>query len=100
MNETATATGTTEYRERDKYGRTVYHVCKAGEHFRTKVVIVVLPKSYVEAYPDSGRYLVNDWQLPVWAEDGTYVGGEEHGKITYVRTLKEARALAASRIVK
>ena len=97
MKETATAaTGTFEYKERDKYGRTVYHVC--AEPFRTKVVIVVLPKSYVEAYPDSGRYLVNDWQLPVWAEDGTYVGGEEHGKITYVRTLKEARALAASRI--
>ena len=97
MKETATAaTGTFEYKERDKYGRTVYHVC--AEPFRTKVVIVVLPKSYVEAYPDSGRYLVNDWQLPVWAEDGTYVGGEEHGKVTHVRTLKEARALAASRI--
>lgn len=98
MTNTATAaTGTFEYRERDKYGRTVYHVSPADQPFRTKVVIVVLPKSFVVTYPEKGRYLVNDWQMPVWDENGKHVG-DAPGKLTYVRTLKEARALAASKI--
>lgn len=84
-----------ESSHRDKYGRTVYHF--STDDFRTKVVVVVLPKVFVEAYPDKGRYLVNDWQLPVW-ENGVYVGDEAHDKLTYVHTLKEARALAASKI--
>jgi hypothetical protein len=82
-----------ETKERDKYGRTVRHF--GTELFRTKVVVVTLPMTADEAR-NGRRYLVNDWQMPVW-QDGEYVG-DAPGKITYLRTLKAARELAASKM--
>jgi hypothetical protein len=84
-----------EQKQRDKYGRTVYHVSEAAKPFHTLVVIVSLPRVYREAHPGQ-NYLVNDWQHPAWL-DGV-AQGEAEGKITYVRTLAQARALAASKI--
>jgi hypothetical protein len=82
-----------ETKERDKYGRTVRHF--GTELFRTKVVVVTLPMTADEAR-NGRRYLVNDWQMPVW-DNGKYVG-DAPGKITYLPTLKVARELAASKM--
>jgi hypothetical protein len=82
-----------ETKERDKYGRTVRHF--GTELFRTKVVVVTLPKMAAENH-NGNRYLVNDWQMPVW-DNGEYVG-DAPGKITYLPTLKVARELAASKM--
>ena len=78
-----------EYKERDDYGRAVYHQVAEGRH----VVIVVLPKVWVEANPGKGRYLVNNWDHPVWI-DGAHQG-EAEGKLVYCHRLNEARAVAA-----
>jgi hypothetical protein len=84
-----------EFTERDKYGRTVRH-CKNEWSQRTKVVIVTMPKAYREAHPAS-KYLVNDWQMPLYDSNGQYIG-DAPGKVTYLPTLKAARALAESKM--
>jgi hypothetical protein len=56
MNTTTTAPITTQYLERDKYGRTVQHTTVNG---RTVCVRVTLPKAYRAVYGQA--YLVNDW---------------------------------------
>lgn len=84
--------------QRDKYGRTVRHFWPTTEWFKTKVVVVTLPK-VAWGHHDGARYLVNDWQLPV----GRVIDGkisETPGKLTYVKTLKEARALVSAKIVR
>lgn len=52
---TSTAT-VSQYKERDKYGRTVQHFTVNG---KTVVVLVTLPKACADI--DGHKYLVNDW---------------------------------------
>lgn len=81
--------------ERDDYGRPVRHYYSTYQWGRTKVVAVTLPKC---AWERNGglKYLVNNWQIADIWEGGRCVNRDE--QITYVRTLKEARALAVSLI--
>jgi hypothetical protein len=46
----------TQYKTRDKYGRTVQHFSVNG---KTVAVLVTMPKPYVEL--TGNKYLVNDW---------------------------------------
>lgn len=60
--------------------------------FDPRVIVARSNKHFIERYGKDKTYLVNNWQHPAWI-DGV-AQGEAQGKITYVRTLKEARALA------
>lgn len=91
---TNTHTLTNDYKDRDDYGRTLYRVRRNTE-YGTRVVIVVLPKSWVDHNPGKGRYLVNDWQIDVPYGPLEAVPG----KLTHCRTLKEARALAHGKVL-
>lgn len=83
---------------RDKYGRTVHHISlnEQGQVRNTRVVIVKLPQAAIEHH-DGLAYLVNDWQHPLYIGT-TGVKPDQTGKVTYVRTLKEARELAIAKI--
>lgn len=88
------AHGIIERTEKDKYGRTVRHL--STEPFRTKVVIVRMPKGYIERYGKAQSYLVNDWQHPAWIDGVSQ--GEEQGKLVNAPTLAAARAIAVGKI--
>jgi hypothetical protein len=85
-----------ERTERDKYGRTVRHLSSSDQPWNTLVVIVRMPKVYIEKYGKNQAYLVNDWQHPTII-DGKYQN-EPEGKLTRVATLAQARAVAAHKI--
>lgn len=61
-----------------------------------RVVVARSNKHYIEKYGKDKTYLVNDWQHPAWI--GNVSQGEAEGKITYVRTLKEAREIAIRKV--
>ncbi|AXH68297.1 hypothetical protein SEA_ABINGHOST_91 [Mycobacterium phage Abinghost] len=64
----------------------------------TRVVVARSHKVFIEAYGADKTYLVNDWQAPLYDDEGRYIDPETSGKHTYVRTLKEARAIAERKV--
>jgi hypothetical protein len=67
--------------------------------FDARVVVKKMNKHWIEAYGADKSYLVNDWQIGTWDADGKHIDPETSGKITYVRTLKMARELAAKKVL-
>lgn len=80
---------------KDKYGRKVYELSSIGA--RVDAVVIVLPKSFVEAYPDQGRYLVGFRLLPLeWDDEGRIVAHPLHE--VYRETLRGAMAFAEAMV--
>lgn len=83
---------------RDKYGRTVHHMSlnSEGQVRNTRVVIVRMPKVYIERYGKDQTFLINNWQHPQYI-DGV-VQDEATGKIVYAKTIKQAIEIAVEMI--
>lgn len=77
---------------RDKYGRPVRHMRRDG---KTVGVAISMPKSWTEVYAErfGGRYMVNNWTIPVPAGVGLQ---DVPGALTYHKTFKAAQAYLES----